>query len=251
MQNLKLMAEKSLHHIRKTAGLDYSAIRLAVVYGNHDHKIQGFHRLFFSIADQSMPFLFTARGVEHSYSNSRKVPHLVHHMLDNRDEFSGETFNFVDKDPVELAQLILTIKKYLQLKSPRELYIPYNLANSGKRILSVLLRSFAKLGLVAKMPQELMFLESLYRSQTLSTAKIEKSSFVDPKPSETIFSLLPDIASYYINRWSQQNLFTAHDHMLLDNKGYDRDFRSNPASLLETIHGKYCNIPKHSEKTDR
>ncbi len=120
----KLMTEKSLEHLRETIGLDYTSIRLAIVYGDHDHKIQGFHRLFFSIVEQSMPFLFTSKGIQHSYSNCRKIPFFVHHTLENREEFSGQTYNFIDKDPVELARLILTIKKYLQLKSPKEIYVP-------------------------------------------------------------------------------------------------------------------------------
>ena len=53
----KLMAEETLRYMAKHEGLDYTCIRLAIVYGDHDHKIQGFHRLFFSIADESMPFL--------------------------------------------------------------------------------------------------------------------------------------------------------------------------------------------------
>jgi nucleoside-diphosphate-sugar epimerase len=57
----KLMAEQTLRHMHQNVGLDYTAIRLAVVYGEHDHKIQGFHRLFFSIADQAMPVLFTKK----------------------------------------------------------------------------------------------------------------------------------------------------------------------------------------------
>ena len=62
----KLMAEETLRFMADNDGLDFSCIRLAVVYGNHDHKIQGFHRLLFSIADESMPFLFTKKGTKHS-----------------------------------------------------------------------------------------------------------------------------------------------------------------------------------------
>ena len=57
----KLMAEDTLRLMAKQEGLDYSCVRLAIVYGAHDHKIQGFHRLLFSIADQSMPVLFTKK----------------------------------------------------------------------------------------------------------------------------------------------------------------------------------------------
>jgi len=234
----KLMVEKSLLHMHKEIGLDFSSIRLAIVYGDHDHKIQGFHRLFFSIADQSMPFLFTSRGVSHSYSNSRKVPYLVHHMLNNREEFSGQTYNFADPDPVELGRLILSIKKFLQLKSPKEVYVPYTMAKTGKRTLAVLLRLFARIGLIARMPQEMMFLESFYMTQTLSTKKLQQSSFIDPKPGETIFSLLPGISRYYLNRWSQQNLFASQNVTKDANNLYVEKFENSPEDLVELINGK-------------
>ncbi len=76
----KLMTELTLRHMHETLGLDYTNIRLAVVYGKHDHKIQGFHRLLFSIADQAMPVLLTRRGVKHSYTHSKKIPPFVHHV---------------------------------------------------------------------------------------------------------------------------------------------------------------------------
>jgi nucleoside-diphosphate-sugar epimerase len=109
----KLMAEHTLRHMAEHYGLDYTVIRLATVYGAHDHKIQGFHRMIFCIADKSMPFIFTKKGVIHSYSSSRKLPYLIHHMLNNRQEFGGNTYHFVDRDPVELARLILTVKSHL------------------------------------------------------------------------------------------------------------------------------------------
>ena len=50
----KLMAEMTLRRMAEQKGLDYTCIRLAIVYGAHDHKIQGFHRMFFSVADEAM-----------------------------------------------------------------------------------------------------------------------------------------------------------------------------------------------------
>jgi len=47
-----LMAEQTLKYMHETMGLDYTAIRLGVVYGKHDHKIQGFQLLFFSIMNR-------------------------------------------------------------------------------------------------------------------------------------------------------------------------------------------------------
>ncbi len=234
----KLMAENTLHYMFENEGLDYSCVRLAIVYGDHDHKVQGFHRLFFSIADESMPFLFTKKGTYHSYSNARKLPYFVHHMLKNRGEFSGKTFHFVDKEPVELSNLILTIKSYLQLSTPRNIYIPYALASIGKKGLSILLRALRKFGLKATLPPELMFLDSFYKTQTLASRRVEASSFVDPMPDETIFTRLPDLVVYYLTRWSHQNLITTYDEVLTDTLNIDENFQKNPLELLESIHGK-------------
>ena len=92
------MADTTIRFMDKTQGLDFTIIRLAIVYGEHDHKIQGFHRLFFSIADEAMPFMITKKGVQHSYTNCNKLPYFVHHALDHRDEFGQETYHFVIKN---------------------------------------------------------------------------------------------------------------------------------------------------------
>ena len=232
----KLMAEKTLEYMAKNEGLDYSCIRLAVVYGNHDHKIQGFHRLLFSIADGSMPFLFTNKGITHSYSNSKKLPFLIFHMLENRAEFTNKTYHFVDKNPVELAHLILTIKSHLQLKSPRELYIPYTLARAGQRGAKIFLRTMTRMGIKATLPPELMFLSSFYKTQTLSCDQLESSSFKDPAPDETIYTRLPEMITYYLTRWSQQNLITRHDDKLKFDNTIKIDFEENPQTLPDDIH---------------
>ncbi len=115
----KLMAETTLALMAEREGLDYSCVRLAIVYGAHDHKIQGFHRLLFSIADESMPLLFTKKNTYHSYTNARKLPHFIDCMLSNREEFRGQTYNFADRNPVDLSTLIITIKSYLELSQPK------------------------------------------------------------------------------------------------------------------------------------
>jgi len=232
----KLMAEKTLHLMAREYGLDYSCVRLGIVYGAHDHKIQGFHRLLFSIADQSMPVLFTRKNTFHSYSNARKLPFFINHMIENREEFSNITCHFVDKNPVDLATLILTIKSYLQLNSPRELYVPYMMANTGKKVLVFLLRFLRKFGLKADLPPELMFLDSFYKSQTLSPARLQASSFIDPMPEETIFTRLPDLIAYYLTRWSHQNLITTYNESLEFTGSVIDDFKNNPTKLLETVH---------------
>jgi nucleoside-diphosphate-sugar epimerase len=232
----KLMAEATLRHMHQTVGLDYTGIRLAVVYGEHDHKIQGFHRLFFSIADETMPALFTKKKVLHSYSNANKLPYFVHHMLLNRREFSGETYHFVDKEPVELANLILTVKSYLEVKTPREIFIPYPVATIGKKTMEILLKVFARIGLKASLPPELMFLESFYKTQTLSSQKLRSSSFRDPMPEETIYTRLPALVIYYLTRWSHQNLISTFSEAMIQQTSMDIGFRQEPHVLLDSIH---------------
>lgn len=232
----KLMAEATLRYMFENEGLDYSCVRLAIVYGDHDHKIQGFHRLFFAIADESMPCMFTKKGIKHSYSNSRKLPYFVHHMLEHRQEFSGNTYHFVDKDPVELANLILTIKSYLELRSPARIFIPYPVAKAGKNVLVVLLKILRKVGLKAQLPPELMFLDSFYKSQTLSCERLMSSTFVDPLPEETIFTRLPALVVYYLTRWSHENLITTFDEELENAFFIEEDFQKNPLAIIQSVH---------------
>ncbi len=233
----KIMAEQTLRYMGEHHGLDYTVIRLATVYGSHDHKIQGFHRLIFCIADKSMPFIFTQKGVIHSYSSSRKLPYLIHHMLNNWQEFGGSTYHFVDRDPVELARLILTIKSYLGLSRPKEVYIPYTVARTGRRGVKIIQRMLTNLGLKTVLPPELMFLGAFYRTQTLSGERLAASSFIDPLPEETVFSRLPEMIAYYLTRWSLQNLISNYDDKLI---GLDVDiknnFKYNPQALLDAIH---------------
>lgn len=232
----KLMAEKTLRYMYENEGLDYTCIRLAVVYGDHDHKIQGFHRLLFTIADESMPFLFTKKGTLHSYSNAARLPYFIHHIIKNRQEFSGQTYHFVDKNPVDLAELILTVKSYLNLRLPKEIYIPYPMAKTGKKGLMMLLKGLTKIGLNASLPAEIMFLESFYKTQTLSSQKLAQSSFIDPKPDETIFSLLPNLVRYYLDRWTHQNILSTFSDDIINPCLKDMPFFDNPQELLESIH---------------
>jgi len=234
----KLMAETTLKLMAEQEGLDYSCVRLAIVYGAHDHKIQGFHRLFFSIADESMPVLFTKKNTLHSYSNARKLPYFIHHMLENRVEFSGQTYHFVDKNPVDLATLILTIKSYLHLSQPKEIYVPYWMANSGKKSLDFLLRIFKRIGLKATLPPELMFLDSFYKPQTLSAERLHQSSFVDPMPEETIFTRIPKLVIYYLTRWSHENLISTYNENQEIDKPVEHNFNTNPQKLIDDMHAK-------------
>jgi len=238
----KLMAEMTLRHMCERDGLDCTIIRLAVVYGKHDHKIQGFHRLFFSIVNQAMPVMMTKPGVMHSYSNTKKLPPFVHYVINNRDEFRGETFNFADPEPVELASIILTIKSWLELPLPKEIYIPYRLARFGKSWLHWLTRKLSIISVDARLPAELMFLENFYQSQTLSTAKLAATSYGVPDRETTIYTELPAMIEYYLTRWGHLNLISSYNESFYHPKLRTEEFRRAPHRLLEAIHGGEVDI---------
>lgn len=232
----KLMAEMTLQHLYKTRGLDYTIIRLGVVYGKYDHKIQGFHRLFFSIIDREMPVMLTKLGVLHSYTNAAKLPFFVDHILRNRVEFSGQIYNFVDRNPVELAQLILTIKNYMELSIPKEIYVPCIIAKGGKVMVEKIIWLLARIGVKARMPAELMFLDNFYQTQTMSCEKLKKSSFSDPAPEKTIFTELPDLIQYYLTRWEHLNLISFYNKEFFDPTIRAEEFLRSPKKLLNSIH---------------
>jgi nucleoside-diphosphate-sugar epimerase len=244
----KLMTEMTLREMHKEHGLLYTLIRLGIVYGAHDHKIQGINRLLFNIVDRAMPFMLTKKkGVLHSYSNASKVPYFIHHILKNREEFCGNHYHFVDPSPVELAELILTIKAYLDLKTPREIYIPYPVAKAGNIFMNWVIKVFNRIGYKANMPAEMIFLENLYNTQTLSCQKLKNSSFVDPNPDATVFTELPALIEYYIARWEHLNLFSSFSTEKFSSAhGAKPDpspaeqladtFINSPRDLLDTIH---------------
>ena len=233
----KVMAEQSLEHMAKAAGLDYSIVRLAIVYGKHDHKIQGFHRLLFSIADQAMPLLLTKKNVKHSYSNLRKIGPFVHHLLQHRTESSGHIYNFADPEPVELATLILTVKKLMGLATPKPIYVPLAWAKMGKYIVSWLIEHLSRIGIEAKMPGEIQFLEQFYLSQTMAVHKVERSTFKDPAPGETVLSVLPTLIEYYVARWEKLNLIhTFNAEFYSSEECRVEQFRADPEGLLKEVH---------------
>jgi nucleoside-diphosphate-sugar epimerase len=231
----KLMAEKTLEHMMTQHELDCTIIRVSIVYGEHDHKIQGFHRLLFAIADESMPFLFTKRGIQHSYTNATKIPAFVHHILVHREEFSGQIYHFADPEPVELDDLILTIRAYLEVKTPREIYVPYSLVMAGKYVLERVASFLSWFGITARLPPEYMFLKNVYLPQVLSTKKLQESSFIDPAPEENIFTRLPSLVVYYMTRWAHLNLITRFRDEFIG-KELENDFLRHPDELLNSIH---------------
>lgn len=232
----KLMAELTLKHLGKTQGLDYTIIRLAIVYGEHDHKIQGFNRLIFSIANQSLPFMLTKKGVMHSYSNNIKLSHFIDYIIDRRKEFSGKTYHFVDPEPVELTQLIFSIKSQLGLKTPWNICVPYGLANTGKACIRWIVKKMIRIGIEARIPAELMFIENFYKSQTLSSKKLKDSSYKDPAPKVTVFTELPAIIEYYLTRWKHLNLLSISDENQKRHQNWILDFQDSPTTLLDNLH---------------
>jgi nucleoside-diphosphate-sugar epimerase len=238
----KLMMEKSLQYMHETQGLDYAIIRLAIVYGKHDHKIQGFQRLLFSIADQSMPFILSKPGVRHSYSNTKKVPLFVNHILENMGEFTGQSYNFVDKEPVEMVELIKAIKTYLDVRTPREICVPYPLAKTGQTFLAWLIKKLRRFGVDIRLPAEIQFMKNFYETQTLSIEKLERSSYRDNAPEVTVFTELTSMIYYYLIRWKHLNRITTFNEELKGSSKPAGEFLNSPESLLKTVN-KYTHKP--------
>ncbi len=232
----KIMAEQTLRVMRERYGLDYTIIRLAIVYGKYDCKIQGFHRLLFTIASEAMPLIVTRKGVCHSYSNARKLPYFIDHILEHRQEFSGETYHFVDTEPVELATLIQTLRARLQVKRPYNVFLPYKGVRLGKFFVEKLASLLLWLGVTVKLPPEMIFLENFYKTQTLSNKKLRDSSFVDPFPGETVYSFLPELVDHYLTTWKELNMLSADDDECFGYEDLELDFLSFPQYLLDTMH---------------
>ncbi len=245
----KLMAENTLQYMHESLGLDYTTVRLAIVYGKHDHKIQGFQRLLFSIADQSMPFFLSKPGIKHSYTNTKKIPLFVNHILENRDEFSGQSYNFSDKEPVEMVALVKAIKNYLDVKAPRELYIPYPVAKTGMTFLSWLVRVLRRLAVEARLPAEMQFMKSFYEMQTLSIEKLQKSSYRDEAPDVTVFTELTSIIYYYLIRWKHLNRIATFNEELKGSSLPAAEFLDHPETLQETVN-KYTHKPLEDYETE-
>jgi len=232
----KLMTELTIKHLGVTRGLDYTIIRLALVYGEHDHKIQGFNRLLFSIANQSLPLMLTKQGVMHSYSNNIKLSHFIHYIINSREEFSGKIYHFVDPEPVELTQLIFSIKSRLGVKTPRKIFVPYRLAHTGKACIRWIVKQMIKIGIEARVPAELMFIENFYKSQTLASKNLKDSSYKDPAPGVTVFTELPAMIEYYLTRWKHLNLLNIPSDEQNRHQNRTLEFQHSPTTLLDSLH---------------
>ena len=221
--------------MHRTQELDYTSIRLGIVYGAHDHKVQGFHHLLYSLACESLPVLFTTRASAHSYTRASKLPAFVAHVLENRDEFGGQTYHFVDREPVPLGRLILTVKSLLGTKRPRAIYMPYPVAKRLMALLVRIMRLGTRIGIEARPPAEAIFLKNFYESQVLSTAKLQASSFVDPDPESTVFDELPDLLRYYLRRWENLNLIASRGPRTDGTQERVEQFLSRPEGLLPSM----------------
>jgi len=253
----KLVAELALEHLHRTRGLDVTIIRLGIVYGAHDHKVQGFQHLLFSLVDQSMPFLMTRRGCAHSYTNASKLPAFVSHVLEHRAEFSGQVYHFVDPEPVPLDRLILTIRSLLGTRTPRAIYVPEAMARFLATVLIRVMRIFTRIGIEARPPAELVFLKNFYESQILSSEKLRRSSFVDERPDATIFSELPELIEYYVRRWERLGLIEPRSRSGFEPESRADQFAHRPeralASVLEEPEGTFltqCSIVTTREGED-
>jgi len=174
--------------------------------------------------------------VKHSYSNTKKIAPFIHYILANRDEFKGQIYNFVDPEPVELSSIIVRIKSYLNLGLPKEVFIPYPIAKIFKSWLRWTMRKLSIVGIEARMPAELMFLENFYKPQTLSAAKLANTSYGQPNSDVTVFSELPAMIEYYLTRWQHLNLINIDDDPFFHPKMLAEDFENNPEELIKAIH---------------
>lgn len=231
----KLLAELALERLHETLGLDLTIVRLGIVYGAHDHKIQGFHHLLFSLVEESMPLLLTRRGCVHSYTNASKLPAFVAHVLEHRAEFRGQILHFVDPEPVPLDRLILTIKALLGTTTPRAIYVPQAMARLLAAALTRVMRAFTRIGITARPPAELVFLKNFYESQALSCAKLLRSSFVDERPEETIFTALPGLIEYYERRWERLRLIEPRRRRALAPESHAELFAHRPERALDIL----------------
>jgi hypothetical protein len=109
-------------------------------------------------------------------------------------------------------------------------------------IMARLVRLITRLGIEARMPAELMFLQNFYETQTLSAAKLRQSSFRDPDPEATIFTELPELIQYYVTRWEHLNLIKPFNKEFFDPRRRAEEFLHTPELLLQEMY-KESDLP--------
>jgi hypothetical protein len=112
------------------------------------------------------------------------------------------------------------------------------MARIGTNFLRFLVKGLNKIGLDARLPAEMMFMENFYQTQTLSTEKLKNSSYGIPDPEKSVFTELPAIIDYYIARWEHLNLISAYNVCFYDPLKQTEQFSQTPDKLLEAIHNE-------------
>jgi hypothetical protein len=141
-----------------------------------------------------------------------------------------------------MVALIKAIKTYLDVKTPREIYVPYPLAKTGQAFLTWLIRRLRRLGVEVRLPAEMQFMKNFYETQTLSTEKLERSSYRDEDPEVTVFTELTSIIYYYLIRWKHLNRITTFKEELKGSSKPVSEFLESPETLLKTVN-KYTHKP--------
>ena len=103
--------------------------------------------------------------------------------------------------------------------------------------MELVIKILVRFGVKALVPPELLFLENFYQTQTLSSEKLQQSSFVSPNSAATVFTELPSLIDYYLSRWEHLNLFTTYenkDFVCPHNKS--EAFLNSPKDLLMNTH---------------
>ena len=132
--------------------------------------------------------------------------------------------------------LIKAIKSYLDLKAPREVYVPYPLAKTGRTFITWLIKRLGKIGVEIRLPPELMFMKNFYESQALCIDKLARTSYRDPAPEVTIFTELTSMIYYYLIRWKHLNRITTFDSEYEDSSKLVKEFQNSPETLVESMH---------------
>ena len=112
------------------------------------------------------------------------------------------------------------------------------MARLGAGFLRFILKGLNKIGIDARLPAEMMFMENFYQTQTLSTEKLKNSSYGIPDPEKSVFTELPSIIDYYITRWEHLNLISAYNVCFFDPLRQTEQFARAPDKLLEAIHNE-------------